>query len=148
MKKIHKKIAHIQATRFDKLLKNVESIKKGRKMRIHKYGVDRAAWYYFSRKDRTEIKKHNGDHYIPTQLKTAVVGYSNHKKASLLRLVVKAEGSVFINQRQRVGRQWRLWGNTYTVKDIICRNVFPHLVPLTEEEHKGLYGGYSEVDFV
>ena len=126
MKKIHKKIAHIQATRFDKLLKNVESIKKGRKMLIHKYG----------------------DHYIPTQLKTAVLGYSNHKKATLLRLVVKAESGNFINQRQHMGRQWRLWGNTYTVKDIICRNVFPHLVPLTEEEHKGLYGGYSEVDFV
>jgi hypothetical protein len=145
MKKIHKKIAHLQAARLDKLLKTIKSNKKGCKL-PNGYGV-RPAWYYNSRKERTEIMTNNGDHYRPELLKTAVTGYSNYKKAVLLRGVIKSEQDLFDKPRTRAGRQWRLWGGMYSVKDSICRKVFFHLIPLTKEEHEGLYGGSSEIDF-
>ena len=123
MKKIHRKVIQLQSSLLIKLCKDIKSLKKSRK---DKDGGS----YSYTRKNRSEIITNNGITYKPTNLLVKIKSLPDTKKSTLLRLVVgnethaKYTAASSENRRGKRGRRYRIYGNVYTVKRLLCNSVF------------------------
>lgn len=124
MKKIHRKVIQLQSSLLIKLCKDIKSLKKSRK---DKDGGS----YSYTRKNRSEVITNNGTTYKPTNLLVKIKSLPDTKKSTLLRLVVGIEthtkytaASSETYDLGKCGRRYRIYGNAYTVKRLLCNSVF------------------------
>jgi hypothetical protein len=118
MKKFYKRAIKAQARSLEKLLKDIKSIRKLRKCR---FGAD----YVYTRKERSEVLRNNGNNYRPTELPKLIGGMSDCQKAEIMRAlrryVVKHEfGFDSEHIRENNGKQYRLYGNLHSTKQFLC----------------------------
>lgn len=121
MNKLNKKIISSQARYLEKIVGHVQSIRLGRKMRKDKRCEIKPQFQVYSRETRVDIYKNNGVHYKPANIKSAILGMNDNQKARLMRLVYRQEGPDIGGDGQR---QYSIWGNDHSVKDIICIALF------------------------
>lgn len=122
MKKIHKKIAFSKARYIDKIVGDIKSIKRTRSLKRYSDNPKSRKLTY-SRKTRCGVMQDNGIHYVPTNIKAAIAGFSDLQKAKLLRAFYKEERRE--TTRKNDGqRQYRIYGNFYNVKATLCWLLF------------------------
>lgn len=125
MKKIHRKIINQQASYFDKLVRDIKSYKKGKKMR----GGGPYSWVYVSGKNKKEIIANNSKHYTPLAVKGKVTNKNIYQKATLMRFIIsflKKEQLIYssVYFRKKGFYQRRINGNIYLIKRKLCDKLF------------------------
>lgn len=124
MKKIHRKIIHSQARYLDKIVKDIRYLKKGCKLKGGR-------WWCYSRQERSDIMKKNGNHYKPHAVSSKLSGKNDNSKATIMRELYRKESISLDSKllfRQKIDRVNRIYGNFYEVKAIICDELFKPIV--------------------
>lgn len=119
MKKKYKQAIHSQARTLERLVGEIKSTKRSRKM-------EGGVVLRYTPQVRRGIEYSIGFHYMPMNIRSAIKGMSDIQKAAILRALARCEGMVSFNQRCRAkaGRQWRIYGNAHSVKEFICHSLF------------------------
>ena len=121
MKNIKKKVIRTQAKHLDMVVRDIKSITKTRTL----IGGMK---HTYRRHVRNEIYTNNGDHYRPTNIKSAIAGMSDYQKARLGRILVRIASfehyTPASGMRKPHGRQHRTYGNHYLIKDVLCHVLF------------------------
>lgn len=126
MKSIKKKVIRTQAKHLDMVVRDIKSITKTRTL----LGGKKLT---YERHTRSEILKNNGEHYRPTNIKSAIAGMSDYQKARLGRILVRLAPSEHYTpasgMRKPYGRQRRTYGGYYLIKDVLCHVLFSKETP-------------------
>ena len=122
MHKRNRRIEFNQARYLNQIVNNVRSIKRSAKFSFYNGG---ATSHTYSRRVRRDVQLNNGQHYRPTNIKSAIKGMTVYQKARIMREVYRHESG---HTGGHGARQHPIWGDSYGVKDIICKMVFPHHV--------------------
>lgn len=125
MKQIHKKIAATKAARLGRLLKDIRSLKKGRKLRKAHHTLP-AHWACCGG-IRKQMRDNQAVWYIPLDLANATRRFTNLQKARLLDIAIRHDQEYFLGYRDERGRAVRLDGNSHVVKDRLCFEVFHYM---------------------
>ena len=124
MKKIHRKIIHSQARYLDKIVKDIRYLKKGHKL-------NEGSWFCYSRQERSDILKKNGNQYKPHAVASKLSGKNDSYKATIMRKLYRKENKFLDSKllfRQKIDRVNRIYGNFYEVKAVICDELFKPVV--------------------
>ena len=122
MKKQHIKAIQSQAQYLKKIVKDIESLKRGRKL----LGGE---WFIYPKQVRVHIVKQNGNYYKPSNIKTAIAGMDDVQMAKLMRFIIsflKEEQLIYssVYFRRKGFYQRRINGNIYLIKRKLCDKLF------------------------
>ena len=133
MKKHHIKAIQSQAQYLRKIVKDIESLKRGRKL----IGGE---WFIYPKQVRVHIVKQNGNYYKPSNIKTAIAGMDDVQMAKLMRLVYTQTthkcGGASDFCRVSVGRFPRIYGNFFDVKNTLCKELFKKKIWYLDYKYK------------
>lgn len=132
MKKIHRKIIHSQARYLDKIVKDIRYLKKGHKL-------NEGSWFCYSRQERSDILKKNGNQYKPHAVASKLSGKNDSYKATIMRKLYRKENKFLDSKllfRQKIDRVNRIYGNFYEVKAVICDELFKKKIWYLDYKYK------------